>query len=110
MAKYFIIVAGAFLSVATFIHRAVNTMRGRVTRKAYNDAKWGLGFLISGLIAFSVLVFFAGTGSVIVLSGKQYMLLVLFSGVWMLIGLIRIVGYYVRILQSNNKKGERKHG
>lgn len=110
MAKYFIIVAGAFLSVATFIHRAVNTVRGRVTRKAYNDAKWGLGFLISGLIAFSVLVIFSGTETVMILSGNQYMLLVLFSGIWMLIGMIKIVGYYIRMLQSSNRKGEREHG
>jgi len=86
---------GTILAIATFIHRLHYTIHGKMKRKTYRHAKWGISFLVAGMIPFGVLVNGSGQDKPLLsLSGNQYIALIGLSGIWMLIGLIYLIRYY----------------
>ena len=96
LAEIILYFTGLLVAVVTFSHRLYWTTRGKMSRKAYRCAKWGISFLVAGLIGVFVSTWdkILNGEPLVVLPGNSVMILFFMSGVWLLIGLINIVRYY----------------
>lgn len=103
-AEGMVLVTGAVISLVTFIHRLYFTIHGKMKRKTYRRAKWGISFLVSGMIAFYLCFHGGNLWSESTTSGMEALRIVFYlSGVWMLIGIGNIIAYYYSITKENRE-------
>lgn len=105
IAEGMVLVTGAVVAGITFFHSLFYSIRGKVSKKAYRMAKYGFGFLISGMVAFWFCTQSVNsTDMTITVSGDKYLLLLGISGLWMFVGLIYVIRYFFKVATSQEKE------
>ena len=95
MTEKTIFIAGIFLAVFVFVHSWYYSIKGKMTRKCYRLAQWGVGFLVAGLVAFWVLTQAGFLREVLLeIPRNKYVIMLWISGIWMLMGLNNVTRYY----------------
>lgn len=105
MAEKIVFIVGIVLAVFVFVHSWYFSLKGKLTRKSHRLARWGVGFLVIGLISFYTCIYDGFTEvEARVLAREKMMMLVGLSGLWMLIGLFNIIRYFGTMYHAKEKK------